>query len=102
MVQKFADDIKIYSSVKTENQVLQSQESLHKALSWGKDWQMLFNLSKCKVLHIGRNNSKFNYQMNSVSLEKVTEENDVGIILDRSLKSSERCCAAAAKANSVL
>jgi len=32
------------------------QEDLTKLYNWSQDWQMDFNIDKCKVMHIGRNN----------------------------------------------
>ena len=90
LVKKFADDTKLYTKVRTEQQATRLQESLHKALGWGKEWQMLFNLNKCKVLHAGSGNKRFNYNMGGVQLDKVTEEKDLGVILDGSLKSSKQ------------
>jgi len=52
---KFADDdTKIYSSVgsTTDIEIEKLQFDLHKLISWSKDWQMLFNMDKCKVMHI--------------------------------------------------
>ena len=102
MIKKFADDTKLYARVKTRDEANKIQESLHRTLMWGNDWQMLFNLSKCKVLHVGYNNSKYDYFMNGATLEKVTEEKDLGIYIDHTLKSSRQCSAAAAKANRTL
>jgi len=31
---------------------------------WSKKWQMEFNTSKCKVLHIGSSHQKFQYKIN--------------------------------------
>jgi len=39
---------------------------------------MLFNVDKCKVMHIGNNNGKAKYEMNSKLLEEVIEERDLG------------------------
>ena len=63
---------------------------------------MLVNLSKRKVLHTGLGNKKFDYQVGGVNLEKVTEEKDLGVILDGSLKSNKQCKTAAGKANKIL
>ena len=34
----------------------QIQESIDICIDWAKDWQIEFNLSKCKVLGMGKNN----------------------------------------------
>ena len=62
-IKKFADDTKLYERVRTEQQALSMQSSLDGVLKWGNEWQMLFNLSKCKVLHVGKNNLKHQYSM---------------------------------------
>ena len=43
---------------------------------------------KCKVLHVGRNNKKFEYFMNGEKLDSVDSERDIGVIVDKSLKPS--------------
>ena len=53
-MKKFADDTKLYERVRTEEQVISMQDSLDSVLKWGHDWQMLFNLSKCEVLQVGK------------------------------------------------
>ena len=51
---KFADDTKIYSSVGSATDIESLQSDLSKLnSSWSKDWQMLFNMDKCKVMHMG-------------------------------------------------
>ena len=60
---KFADDTKIFGSVKTLEQHNQLQNDLNALLQWSKDWQMLFNVDKCKVMHFGRNNLMMDYAL---------------------------------------
>ena len=50
---KFADDTKIFSWAKTLEQRNQLQDDLNALLQWSKDWQMKFNVDKCKVMHFG-------------------------------------------------
>ena len=54
---KFADDTKL-----GHKEVL--QDCLNKLLVWATECCMEFNVKKCKILHTGRNNSKFVYNMN--------------------------------------
>ena len=63
---------------------------------------MLFNLNKCKVLHVGRNNPNVQYVMDGTPLENVTEEKDLGITVTESFKPGKQCGIAAAKANRIL
>ena len=41
----------------------QIQESIDTFIDWANDWQMEFNLSKCKVLGMGKNNETRDYRM---------------------------------------
>ena len=69
---------------------------------WPKGWQKLFNVKKCKVLHIGHNNAYCNYSMNGDILKSVKEETDLGIIVSNDLKHSKRSVSAVKKANTTL
>ena len=40
------------------------QQDLRNLCNWSQDWQMLFNVDKCKIMHIGYNNGKAKYEMN--------------------------------------
>lgn len=42
---------------------------------------MLFNSSKCKVMHIGKGNPNYDYFINNVKLTEVSEEKDLGVII---------------------
>ena len=79
----FADDTKLYN--KTENH-LDLQQDINKLFNWSKNWQLDFNIDKCKILHFGRNNPKINYFMNGIALNKVTEEKDIGVLFDSTLE----------------
>ena len=36
-------------------------EDINKLVEWANKWQMIFNVDKCSVMHIGHNNMKSNY-----------------------------------------
>jgi len=61
-----------------------------------------FQWIKMKVLHIGKNNPRYGYQMNGVNLEVPDKEKDVGVMIQEDLKPFKQCTTAAAKANSIL
>ena len=63
---------------------------------------MLFNVDKCKVMHLGINNTKVNYELNGITLEEVTEEMDLGVVVQNDLKCSKQCLRAVSTANKVL
>ena len=53
---------------------------------WSKIWQLHFNGSKCKVLHLGKNNPCFNYTIEDDNIIKDLEvtvlEKDLGVNID--------------------
>ena len=99
---KFADDTKMASIVESEEDRKKFQEGVDSLSNWSKDWQLLFNVGKCKVMHFGPNNKKFNYTMEGRGLEEVEVEKDVGVLVADNLKPSQQCSAAAGRANGVL
>ena len=100
--QLFADDAKIYRKVNTQAECETLQEDIKRLHDWSTTWQLLFNLDKCKILHIGKNNKKHEYWMNGKLLESITEEKDLGVLIDKDLKFHKQTAAAVKKANSVL
>jgi hypothetical protein len=53
-------------------------------------------------MHIGASNPKYEYTMNGTKLKAVTEETDVGVIMQNNLKPSKQCQRAANTATRVL
>ena len=99
---KFADDTKVGMVVETEEQRDMLQAGIDRLELWSQEWQMMFNTSKCHMLHLGSRNKEFEYRMGGRVLEKVESEKDVGVLIHKSLKPSLQCAKAAAKANQVL
>jgi len=62
---------------------------------------MQFNTTKCKILHVGKTNQRFQYMMDNKILESVTEERDLGT-LSSDLRVSANCVAVYNKANKIL
>ena len=64
---------------------------------------MKFNADKCKVLHLGNQNPRYEYyRMCDTCLEAAREENDLGIIVDEKLKFDTHTVSQANQANRVL
>ena len=72
---KFADDSKNLwqSHHACSADRLQLQLDLDALCKWADDWQMKFNVSKCKVMHTGSSNTNCSYFMNGQLLNSVTE-----------------------------
>ena len=101
-IYKFADDTKIAKKIGGEEDQRSMQAVINNLLIWAQNWGMTFNRSKCKVMHIGRNNPKYDYVMDGHVLEKATEEKDIGVIISHDLKPNKQCIFAASKAKIVL
>ena len=63
---------------------------------------MNFNVKKCKVMHIGMKNERFNYTMNGLDLIKVEHERDIEVLVNPDLKPSLQCSEAACRASADL
>jgi ribonucleases P/MRP protein subunit RPP40 len=63
---------------------------------------MQFNVKKCKVMHIGKKNIRFEYSMDGVVLQTVEAEKDLGVVISHDLKISNQCMQAYVNANKML
>ena len=67
-----------------------------------EDWCMEFNVKKCKVMHVGRNNPDCEYYMAGSVLQTVNKERDIGVLVNQDLKPSLHCAEASRRASTVL
>ena len=102
ILNKFADDAKSGHVVRTDADRKVLQNCLNELFRWSVKWGMQFNISKCKLLHLGRNNLLFDYTMNGQQLPVISQEKDLGVIIHHSLKSHIHCAESAKKANQIL
>ncbi len=93
----YADDIKLYNDVANSHNL---QNDLNKIFNWSENWGVPLNTKKCVVLHIGKNNPEKNYVLNGVSLSKVLEHNDLGVLIDKKLSWTNHILRQVKKANS--
>ena len=99
LLKNFADDTKLAQLIASIADAERMQENLNRISQWAQKWQMDFNVKKCKVMHFGHSNIKYDYNMNGSAIEKVMEEKDLGVWVETDMKSSKQCRAAAQKAN---
>ena len=101
-IKKFADDTKVGKKVETEADIKVMQEALDSMCDWAVKWGMSFNIGKCKIMHMGRNNIRHEYTMGGQVLGTTSEERDIGVIVSDTLKPTAQCQKAARTAQAVL
>ena len=99
---KFADDTKLFGIVNSHSDSQILQHDLQKLTDWSHDWQMSFNVDKCKVMHVGRSNIHSKYYMNDAELGDTSEEKDLGVIIADNLLVAKHCAYAYSKRNRIL
>ena len=99
---KFADDTKIFSKISNKTSSNTLQDDLTKLVQWSHDWQMEFNIQKCKVMHMGQSNTGYKYSIDNQYLQEVRDEKDLGIMISSDLKSAAQVVEACKKANRAL
>ena len=102
IINKFADDTKVANIIKSPSDSENMQKGLDKLLEWATNWGMSFNISKCHIMHVGRNNPRTQYFMDGKQLQVTEVEKDIGVKVQSSLRPSAQCIEAAHKANIVL
>ena len=98
----FADDSKLYSAVSSfeEHNIL--QEDLNRCQEWAEQWGMEFHPKKCKVLHYGKKNPRYNYQLGGQPISHYEEEKDLGIIITEDLHWDAHIAMCIKKANTMI
>jgi hypothetical protein len=82
----YADDFKLYSSLVSNDDDNNLQDTLAKLLVWSHEWQLSVNTSKCHVLYLHSSNPKTEYFFDSKLIEPCHVVNDLGVDFDSSLR----------------
>ena len=102
----YADDNKNFQIVNTISDSVRMQNNINELCKWSNDWQIDFNISKCKVMHFGKNNNKFEYIMctneEEKTLMKTKLERDVGVYISDELNWDYQIQEVTSKANKKL
>nr|VZI51988.1 unnamed protein product [Spirometra erinaceieuropaei] len=103
-VTMFADDVKLWSVIRTELDEERLQADLPRLEKWSQDWLLWFIVTKCNVLRVGRtrSQSRWVYYLNGIPLQEVDAQKDLGVWVTASLKRSLHCSKVAKSAMSVL
>ena len=80
------------------------QNDIDKLCQWTIKWLMFFNVNKCKILYIGKDDPQFDYQMedndgNVKNLTVVNCEKDLGVYVQDNLKFDQHISITVNRAN---
>ena len=107
LVKIFADDTKLFSSIKSKEDCKKLQADLESLSQWSDRWLLRFNVSKCGVMHYGlQKEEQYTYTMHEEGIERalgvLQEEKDLGVMFDPTLRFSKHVSTVANKANRIL
>ena len=83
-IKLFADDTKIYSTIKDTSDTLLLQQNLEMVNEWSHKWFLKFNVDKCKLLQSG-SSIPTNYYLHNPNecsrflISRAIEEKDLGV-----------------------
>ena len=104
----FDDDPKLYRPIDSVSSHRGSlQLDLDCLQRWSLEWNMAFNASKCKVLHMSRKkpgstDHEYDYHLHAQPLERVPHTIDLGVTVSSDLTWTKRIEEMCAKANKTL
>ena len=105
-VNMFADNTKIFRTLKNKSDSEVLQADLDNLSEWSNRWCLTFNTSKCKRMHIGKDNKKFEYTMttenNNIVLAETVQEKNLCVWISNNLKWEKQVVAATQQATVVL
>ena len=81
----YADDVKIYRSIKSLNDSEFLQSDLIAFYRWCSINNMFLNIDKCKVINFTRKNTilTYSYNLNGIVLKNIDRTLDLGVYLDK-------------------
>jgi Reverse transcriptase (RNA-dependent DNA polymerase) len=100
----YADDLKIFFSVRTQSDVERAQAELDNFSKWCSDNHLILNLGKCKSMTFSRSPTPIQsiYVLSGCSLSKVESISDLGVVLDPKLNFISHIDALISKASKML
>ena len=101
----FADDTKSWRTIDTISDQNTMQTGIDALVAWSERWMLLFNGDKCNMLHLGKNNPKYNYTIKDgdtvKTLNETNSEKDLGVIVDTELQFGDHIASVVKKSRKI-
>jgi hypothetical protein len=81
----FADDAKLSRKIQTVHDCIHLQSALVTLLIWSSTWQLSLSIPKCIVLHLGRSNPNFCYNLSNFQINHQQFVKDLGVTVSSNL-----------------
>jgi len=88
---KFADDTKLWGKADTPEDIEGIREDLLELSTWSKENKMPFNVSKCRVMYMGKKNNREPYNLLGEKIVETNEEKDLGVFFTENFKPTTNC-----------
>ena len=100
----YADDLKLYRQIRSPGDALLLQTDLDSLHRWSIAWKLSLNPSKYKTItfSLRKKSIESSYMVNNITLERVTEMRDLGILFDSKLTFGPHIDSVVVKANRAL
>ena len=98
-----ADDTKTFQEIEAEKSKQaenqrELQERIGRIEQWAEEWKMEINPGKSKVMHVGKHNPGFSYEIQGMPIKEVTTEKDIGYWISDDLSTATHVQKARGKA----
>ena len=78
-ISKFADDTKIGRPIRNIEDTRRIQEDLNRLQYWSEKWKMQFNVNKCIIMSVGKENWPVEYTLSNNILGKTCIARGLGV-----------------------
>ena len=99
-IKLFADDLKIYKTIRSPLDYISIQNALNFISDWSDTWQLPISVIKCACLILGKKGEIHNYVLSGQVLPCVDNCMDLGIGIDRDLNFAQHISKIVSKAKS--
>ena len=83
----YADDVKLYSVVKTSTDAAVFQDNINRLKEWSDSWQLQISTTKCSSMNLARSDSNsFVFSLGDSKLPVAKSVKDLGVTIDNNLK----------------